>query len=175
MIATLTFSSVAALLVFLAGRGDRARDPRLTVPVLVLLAAFPLLLLVMPKVAVLPEGSAAAGGPGWLAQLPLLAASLWAGGFLLACARLAIAAWEISRWHRRSAMVESVEGVAIRELEGLRSPVAAGVLRPVVFVPPDWSRWPERARRIVLIHELAHHRRRDPLWRWIAGVACAVH
>jgi beta-lactamase regulating signal transducer with metallopeptidase domain len=27
----------------------------------------------------------------------------------------------------------------------------------------------------VLDHELAHHERRDPLWRFLSAVACAVH
>jgi beta-lactamase regulating signal transducer with metallopeptidase domain len=42
-------------------------------------------------------------------------------------------------------------------------------------VPDEWNQWPDETRRIVLDHELAHHRRRDPLWRWIAGVACVVN
>lgn len=175
MIPSLVFSIAAALMVFLAGRGDRSRDPRLTVPALGLLALFPWLLLVLPKAAVLPPAAAtvAAGGGGadWTAWLLVL----WAAGVVIACLRLAMAAAVVGRWRRRSRQLAIVDGVAIRELPGLSSPVAAGVWRPVVFVPTAWSGWPESTRRIVLTHELAHHRRRDPLWRWVSALACAVH
>jgi beta-lactamase regulating signal transducer with metallopeptidase domain len=57
----------------------------------------------------------------------------------------------------------------------MKSPVAAGVMRPVVFVPQGWSEWAAETRQMVLDHEMAHHRRHDPLWRWIAEIACAVH
>lgn len=72
-------------------------------------------------------------------------------------------------------IVDRVAGVEIRKLADLRGPVAAGVLKPVVFVPASWEEWPEESRRVVLEHELAHHRRRDPLWRLLAEAACAVH
>jgi beta-lactamase regulating signal transducer with metallopeptidase domain len=54
-------------------------------------------------------------------------------------------------------------------------PVAAGVLRPVVFLPPAWHAWDAATRRAVLLHELTHHARRDPLRRWVAALACAIH
>ena len=169
----LIFSGAAALLVFLAGRSDKARDPRLTVLALVLLAAFPVLLAFLPKFAVLPA-RATGGNPSgfpWMDALLLV----WGAGFLTMILRLGFSALGISRWRRRSFLLDRVHGVEIRQLSGLKGPVAAGVIRPVVFVPEDWSQWSDETRRIVLDHELAHHRRRDPLWRWIAGIACAVN
>jgi len=65
--------------------------------------------------------------------------------------------------------------VELRMLAGLRGPVAAGVWRPVVFLPEAWTSWDGARRRAVLLHELAHHARHDPLRRWIAAGACAVH
>lgn len=169
----LTFSGVAALLVFLAGRKDTARDPRLTMLALALLAVFPVLLAVLPKFAVLPAGVAAGDPYGfpWMDALPLL----WGAGFLTMSLRLLVSALGISKWRRCSLFLDRVDGVEIRQLPGLKGPVAAGVIRPVVFVPEEWNGWSDETRRIVLDHELAHHRRRDPLWRWIAGIACAVN
>jgi beta-lactamase regulating signal transducer with metallopeptidase domain len=71
--------------------------------------------------------------------------------------------------------VGEIDGVEIREVDGLRGPVAAGVIRRVVFVPKAWSTWREADRKIVLDHELSHHRRHDPLWRLCAEIARAVH
>ena len=173
MIAMLLFSAAATLLVFLAGRNDKARDPRLTVLALALLAVFPLLLAVVPKFAVLPRPVAnfERSGFPWLDFLLLV----WSVGFLTTTLRLGFAARGISKWRRNSLLLGRVDRVEIRQLSGLRGPVAAGVIRPVIFVPQEWRQWPEETRRIVLNHELAHHRRRDPLWRWVAGIACAVN
>jgi beta-lactamase regulating signal transducer with metallopeptidase domain len=173
MIAMLLFSGAAALLVFLAGRSDKARDPRLTVLALALLAVFPVLLACLPKFAVLPARVASGEQSGftWMDALLLV----WGAGFLTMALRLGYSALGISRWRRRSLLIERVDGVEIRQLSGLKGPVAAGVVRPVVFVPEEWNRWSDETRRIVLDHELAHHRRRDPLWRWIAGIACVVN
>jgi beta-lactamase regulating signal transducer with metallopeptidase domain len=173
MIAMLTFSAVAALLVHLAGWRDRARDPRLTVITLVLLAVFPLLIALVPKCGVLPA-TASGGGVGgfpWMKVLLLL----WSAGFLIATARLLFAAKGVSNWRKHSVLVCRSGSVEIRRLDDLRGPVAAGVFRPVIFVPQAWDEWSEGVRGLVLDHELAHHRRRDPLWRWVAEIACAVN
>lgn len=172
MIAMLLFSAIATALVFLAGRGDKARDPRLTVVALSLLALFPLLVVWVPKADVLSAASNVTGGDGfpWMKFLY----PVWAAGSLVTVLRLGLAARVISNWRNRSILLDRIDGVEIRRLPGLKGPVAAGVVRPVVFVPAAWDSWSDDARSIVLEHELAHHRRRDPLWRWVAGIACAV-
>ncbi|RYD18650.1 MAG: M56 family metallopeptidase, partial [Verrucomicrobiaceae bacterium] len=176
MIAMLTFSAVAALLVYLAGRGDAARDPRLTLVALGLLAVFPVLWFFLPKVGVLPAGAGSAtGGEGSGISWLWIAGAVWAAGFSYGAVRLVLAARGISGWRMRSVLSGSEDGVEIRRLDGLRGPVAAGVFRKVVFVPAAWETWPHETRRMVMEHELAHHRRRDPLWRWIAEIACVVN
>jgi HEAT repeat protein/beta-lactamase regulating signal transducer with metallopeptidase domain len=54
-------------------------------------------------------------------------------------------------------------------------PIAAGVFRPSVIMPADADTWPESRLRIVLLHELAHVKRRDCLTHLIAQAACALH
>jgi len=173
MIPAITFSILAAGLVFLAGRKDAARDPRLTVLLLVLSAALPMMFLAMPKFAVLPatEGTVEEAGFPWSKVL----LAVWAVGFIISITRLAFAAMVLQRWRNRSLFVDRMASVEIRELPDLRGPVAAGILRPVIFMPASWREWPEESRRAVLEHEVAHHRRRDPLWRLLAELACAVH
>ena len=171
----LIFSAIAVAAVWLAGRRDAARDPRLTALCLALLAVFPLLGAWLPKLPLLPAAAVAAGsGTTGLAWMKLLG-WLWLSGFLLAGCRLLLALWEIARWRRRSEPVAWMDGVEIRMLTNLRGPVAAGVWRRVVFVPAAWNAWTADARRMALEHELMHHRRHDPLWRWMAELACAVH
>ncbi|MGL4401704.1 MAG: M56 family metallopeptidase [Luteolibacter sp.] len=173
MIAVVTFSIIAAGLVFLAGRKDTARDPRLTVSLLILLFTFPLMLVMMPKFAVLP----ATGGAANAARFPwgTILSVIWAVGFSVALSRVALAVRLLYGWKIRSVLVDRVSGVEIRELQGLLGPMAAGIFNPVIFVPVTWRDWSEVRRQVVLEHELAHHRRHDPLLRLSVEIACAVH
>ncbi len=169
MIPIFIFSIIAAGLVFLAGYRDDSRDPRLTVLLLVLLAIFPMIAAIVPKIKILPAATGVAVESGFPWGHVLL--GIWAFGFLVAMARLIVAARELHRWRKRSVEVDRVAGVVICELENLRGPVAAGVFNRVVFVPDWWSTWTEESREVVLRHELAHHRRRDPLWRLLAQLS----
>jgi len=48
--------------------------------------------------------------------------------------------------------------------EHLTAPIAMGVLRPEICVPPRALGLPRHLARAMLAHELGHHVRRDPLW-----------
>lgn len=54
-------------------------------------------------------------------------------------------------------------------------PMAAGVLRPAVFLPPEAADWPEDKLRAVLLHELGHVKRRDCLTHALGRAALALH
>jgi beta-lactamase regulating signal transducer with metallopeptidase domain len=101
---------------------------------------------------------------------------IWMAGFALGLVKMGLSALGLARWHRRSILLGRIgSDVELRMLQGIRGPVAAGVFRKVVFVPADWSGWDDVTRQAVLLHELSHHRRRDPLVRWFAVLATAAH
>jgi beta-lactamase regulating signal transducer with metallopeptidase domain len=54
-------------------------------------------------------------------------------------------------------------------------PVAWGFVRPVVLIPRAAEKWPEDRRRIILLHELAHVKRRDCLTQTLALAACVLY
>lgn len=54
-------------------------------------------------------------------------------------------------------------------------PFTTGLVRPCVVVPPGFASWSASAARAVLLHELAHIRRRDVLARLVAEIACALN
>lgn len=54
-------------------------------------------------------------------------------------------------------------------------PMACGVFNPVVMMPTDAAEWPVERLRIVLLHELAHVKRRDCLTHVVAQMACALY
>jgi beta-lactamase regulating signal transducer with metallopeptidase domain len=55
-------------------------------------------------------------------------------------------------------------------------PAVTGLLRPRLLLPADFAaRLPPNARRLVLLHELTHIRRRDVPIGWLASAVAAVH
>lgn len=174
MTAMLLFSLAGGLLVHLTGRKDPSRDPRLTGTVLGLLCVFPFLGHLLPELRILPAAAdpaaKSAAHPGFM-----VLQWIWLAGFAIGLLRLLAAAATLRRWRADSRLLGRQSGVEIRETTRTAGPVAAGVFRKIVFVPAGWDAWGESARQLVLEHELAHHQRRDPLWRWLAEIARAAH
>ncbi len=54
-------------------------------------------------------------------------------------------------------------------------PMAWGIFRPSVLMPADADTWPAGRLRVVLLHELAHVKRRDCLTHLVAQIACAAY
>jgi HEAT repeat protein/beta-lactamase regulating signal transducer with metallopeptidase domain len=54
-------------------------------------------------------------------------------------------------------------------------PFTYGLLRPVIVLPASADEWTTDRRRSVLLHELAHVRRRDLITNAIVQLACAVY
>ena len=65
--------------------------------------------------------------------------------------------------------------VRLLRAAGEVTPMTWGHRRPVLLLPRGAAAWSEARRRVVLLHELAHVRRRDALTQTAAGLACAVH
>jgi HEAT repeat protein/beta-lactamase regulating signal transducer with metallopeptidase domain len=116
---------------------------------------------------------------------------LWIAGALLILGRIAVGLAAIRFLSRRTQEITdaawlpmarglaSALGVGPR-LRFLRSgraamPIATGIFRPVVIMPPDADGWAETRLRIVLLHELAHVKRRDCLTHLLAQAACAFY
>lgn len=175
LVPALAFSLTAAVFVWWAGRRDQAKDPRLTLLALVLLLGFPLLFF-LPKWEILPHSTEIVEVPENLWKwLP----GIWAAGVLIASLRLVTALSVLNRWRRNSERIgvrESGDLIAdVRLLKEYPAPIAAGILKPVIFVPEEWHQWPAETREAVLAHEMKHHQRRDPLWRALAAAACTLH
>ncbi|WP_394821831.1 penicillin-binding transpeptidase domain-containing protein [Pendulispora albinea] len=111
----------------------------------------------------------------------------WAFGALLVVARLLVGLVKARAMVRRSSAARAWS-LAVERAErttGLRAdvhvtseldaPAVTGVFAPVILVPRGSEGWSDERRYAVLLHELAHVRRRDCLVHVIAQLACATH
>jgi len=57
----------------------------------------------------------------------------------------------------------------------LSMPVTCGLINAAILLPSDADRWPLERRQVVLIHELAHVKRRDCLTQLFAQIACSLY
>jgi beta-lactamase regulating signal transducer with metallopeptidase domain len=57
----------------------------------------------------------------------------------------------------------------------LATPIAFGVLRPTIGLPPNFEEvFDARKQRVILVHELAHLVAHDPIWYLLADLATTV-
>jgi protocatechuate 3,4-dioxygenase beta subunit len=116
---------------------------------------------------------------------------LWVLGFIVV-ALPALAGVVGNEWRRRQSRrvvdqnwLQLLDGLtrqfALRRRIELRTspvpliPVTWGVLRPVVLLPEQAQQWPEPARRLVLLHELAHIKRCDVGFQLIGRLATSIY
>jgi HEAT repeat protein/beta-lactamase regulating signal transducer with metallopeptidase domain len=120
-----------------------------------------------------------------------LVLTIWLAGVLAILGRLIVGLLAVQWMSRRTERVgeapwlplarELADEIGIRgNLTFLRSgratmPMAWGIFRPSVLMPADADIWRTDRLRIVLLHELAHVKRRDCLTHALAQVACAVY
>jgi cell division protein FtsI (penicillin-binding protein 3) len=57
----------------------------------------------------------------------------------------------------------------------IEAPIVVGAIAPAVVVPRASSAWTAERWRVVLLHELAHVRRRDGIANLVAQLACSLH
>ena len=76
---------------------------------------------------------------------------------------------------RRLARLSGVPRTHFVRAESITMPMAAGYLRPTVALPAEADAWPDERVTSVLLHELAHIRRRDCLTQLAASTTCALY
>jgi HEAT repeat protein/beta-lactamase regulating signal transducer with metallopeptidase domain len=114
----------------------------------------------------------------------------WAAGAVLILGRVALGVIAVQWMSRRTPLVadaswlplahELARELGLRRVRFMRAghaamPMAWGVFRPSVLMPSDADVWPAERLRIVLLHELAHVKRRDCLTHLFTQIAFAAY
>jgi beta-lactamase regulating signal transducer with metallopeptidase domain len=137
----------------------------------------------MPAPASAPEARGWTPGAG---DLVLALAGVWLLGVLLALGRLALGAFGLAALRRRSrphavdpALLPPVAATRraceLRLSETQHGPMTWGVIAPVVLLPRNATTWPRERLMAVLLHELAHVRRKDSLTRALSLLICVFY
>jgi HEAT repeat protein/beta-lactamase regulating signal transducer with metallopeptidase domain len=129
----------------------------------------------------------AASRPGWIGWLLLS----WLTVSILIIGRLLVGTaniWWIAR--RAEKVVDTrwlnaandiawqlglMRPVQLLKTTRLSMPVTCGLVNAAILLPADSDEWPLERRQVVLIHELAHVKRRDCLTQMLAQIACSVY
>lgn len=116
---------------------------------------------------------------------------LWLAGFSVVVLRLSTG-WRAARamvrrgepvlgrgWHDELKEASSCLGMmrlpALLKSRDAALPFAVGLFQPAIVLPDACETWSSERRRAVLLHELAHVRRRDVAVHMLALLACAIH
>lgn len=100
---------------------------------------------------------------------------LWSAG-ALACAMRMLRSVAKARALRASGEpVETFEGVPVAESESAPVAMTLGIRAPLILLPMEHRGWSPQRKHCVLVHELAHVRRRDCLLQWLPHTVCALH
>ena len=116
---------------------------------------------------------------------------IWLAGFFVSLGRFLFgiaAVWSLSRkaheitdpaWNDIafdiSRQLALPRRVALLKSSRIAMPQTWGTLRPAILLPADADDWPRERRYVVLMHELAHVKRRDCLTQTMAQIACAFY
>lgn len=128
-------------------------------------------------------------GKPWftLKQLIKSLPQVWLSVALLLVLRLTWSAWRLRRLEHSLPEGRCDDIAPISREIGLRReprlligatdavPMVWGVWRPRLLLPQGFEAWSSEKRRGVLLHELAHLKRRDPLALWTAQWVKALH
>jgi beta-lactamase regulating signal transducer with metallopeptidase domain len=114
---------------------------------------------------------------------------IWLTGAVAAAGALLLSLWRVHRLIRTASVIadpawhDAVAAIGARLAlrrtarvlvsDAVRTPMAAGAWRPVVFVPAGATAWTAERRDVVLAHELSHIAGRDPLRHLAARLAVA--
>ena len=133
----------------------------------------------------------AGGAPVRLKRSVPWLAVIWLSGALLALARLAAGHVRLALSMRRAVDVRVPDWLAARDQAAARIglhravkmkrssqtdvPLTCGVFFATIVLPDASGEWDAERRHVVLLHELTHARRRDPLLWLMVQIAAALY
>ncbi len=137
------------------------------------------------------DAAALPSTPNALRDPAIFLISVWLTGTLWMLGRLVVGVANVRRTVRESVPADGAEWDSLVE-SARRSigaparvrivispraamPFTSGLFRPIIVLPASAEDWTVERRRSVLVHELAHVRRRDLLTNAAVQLACAVY
>ncbi len=127
----------------------------------------------------------------WSLNWGMAVLGFWGLGALLIVARLLAGIYRVltlanqakpiteSVWTSLAGILAARLGIRSRvgllQSKQIEIPMTVGAWRSIVMLPADADQWSQQCRNVVLLHELAHVKRRDCLIQNLAQLACAFY
>lgn len=193
--------AAAELLRRFSSRATAANRHRIVLAAFALVGVWPLLAVLLPEIVIrLPIAQAGtasvtvhqtffpANSDGSASSFPWLLL-LWLAGVATVLAHMLIGYVSVWRLCRSTQSIQEESWNSLLTTERLRIglrkqprllthasaivPCTFGLWNTCIVLPAECVAWPLVRKRSVLIHELAHIRRRDLLWQLLANLTCA--
>jgi HEAT repeat protein len=152
--------------------------------------AAPELSIDVPEITITTPASSSAPVSAPALDAAFVLGLVWAAGTLAVLAYVvigALGAWMLRRsatpvdapWvDEARVLAEALEvggTINVVESKKVKMPMVCGLWHSLIVVPPGTGEWSDERRRVVVLHELAHIKRRDCLTQAVAQVVCAVY
>ncbi|HUE02950.1 MAG TPA: M56 family metallopeptidase [Bryobacteraceae bacterium] len=109
-------------------------------------------------------------GIAYIAGVAALGSQLAWGLWMTRRLRLGARSIAPDLWRHFDLVADAGTDTRIEESDSVRVPITAGFKHVRVLFPVEWRGWTAEKIRLVLAHELAHARRRDPLIGLVAAI-----
>lgn len=134
------------------------------------------------------RGDLFGGSTNIVAIATIAALFIWIAGSLICLSMHLMSLWELHVMKRGNVPVEpplwaelldeykekySYKNVSLVSNDLIRSPIAAGIFRPLIIIP--YAGYRKKHMHMILEHELHHIRKRDLLWKRLAIAAECLH
>jgi len=110
-----------------------------------------------------------------IAEISSIVIWLWALGAIALALRLALGFAGAATLARRATPSDAACPVRVLESDAVSAPMTCGLFRPVILLPAAARSWRPAVLEHVLLHELAHARRRDAWTLLLANIVCCLY
>lgn len=101
-----------------------------------------------------------------------LMAIIWLLGFSVIMFSYIFTSLKINSLKKKSKLIMKIDGIKIYENIAIKSPFLFGIFKPVIFMTINIKK---KYESYVVLHEIAHFKRKDNLKRIVGLMICSIH
>jgi beta-lactamase regulating signal transducer with metallopeptidase domain len=103
---------------------------------------------------------------------------IWMSGLLLIGCYFLVVIFMLRQLKKDACVVNDLSESKVKcyKTDRVDTPMVIGIIKPFILMPiDDHNKLNEQLNKVILLHEKAHIRRKDNLWKLIFGIALCIH